>query len=98
MANYTVNISKHATLVAETADLVTLTGNASTITVFAHGGESSGNIYFTVGDNPETAVAEANNTFVAFVGDSYTVKFDGTNAKVSLVSDSATPYSVIAQA
>lgn len=96
MATYSVSTAKHATLVAETADTVTLTGNASFVTVFAVAGETAAPIYFTVGDNPTTATVEGNNTFVAYPGDNWTVKFDGTNTKVSLISEGATEYSVVA--
>lgn len=96
MANYTVSTTKHATLVATVADLVTLTGNASFVTVFAQSGGGAEPVYFTVGDNPTTATVAGNDTFVAYPGQNWTVKFDGTNTKVSLISNAATPYSVIA--
>jgi hypothetical protein len=96
MANYTVSTSKHASLAAATADLVTLTGSVNEVTVFAHTTGTPGPIYFTVGDNPATAVSAADNTFVVYPGFNVTVKFDGTGGKVSLISAAITAYSVVA--
>jgi hypothetical protein len=96
MATYTVSTSKHATLAAGVADLVILTGSVNELTVIAYGAEVSDHIYFNIGDNPATATVAGNNTNVAPLGIVRTVKFDGTNAKVSLISSEATQYSVIA--
>ena len=96
MATYTVSKSVHAILDAEEADLVVVTGSASEITVIAYPAELSDYVYFTYGDDPVTAEVAADNTNVAIPGIPVTVKFDGTNVKVSLISDSAVQYSVIA--
>ena len=97
MANYTVNTAKHATLVANTADLVIVTGSAGWVTVINRSGTNPAPIYFTVGDNPTTATVEGNNTFVAPDKDSFSVKFDGTGTKVSLIAAEAVSYSVVVE-
>ena len=96
MANYTVSTAKHASLAAATADLVTLTGSVNQVTVFAHTTGTPAAVYFTVGDEPTTAVSAADNTYVVYPGSNFTVKFDGTAAKVSLISSAITAYSVVA--
>lgn len=97
MANYTVSTTKHETLTATEVDVVTITGLASYITVFNHSVyEGSDYLYFTVGDNPLTPTVGGNNTFIVPPFQSFTVKFDGSNTKVALISDSALFYSVIA--
>ena len=96
MANYTASTSVHKTATASEADLVTLTGTASSVTVYLHPAHKDTELYFTVGDNPTTATLLGNNTYIAFAGQPSTVKFDGTNVKVSLISDEAVTYSVIA--
>lgn len=96
MANYTVSNAKHASLAAGVADLVTLTGSCNQVTVFAHTTGTPAAVYFTVGDEPTTAVSAADNTFVVYPGSNFTVKFDGTPVKVSLISSAITAYSVVA--
>lgn len=97
MANYTVNTAKHATLVANTADLVTLTGSAGWVTVVNRSGGTPAPVYFTVGDDPTAATVEGNNTFVAPDKQSFSVKFDGTATKVSIISAEAVAYSVVVE-
>jgi hypothetical protein len=97
MAAYTVSTAIHETLTPDEVDVVTITGLASYITVFNHSVyEGSDFLYFTVGDNPATPTVEGNNTFIVPPFQSFTVKFDGTNTKVALISQSALFYSVIA--
>lgn len=95
MATYSASSAVHKTLTADTADLVTLTGSAGWVTVFNRSGGSPAPIYFTLGDNPTTATIEGNNTFVVPNNQSFSVKFDGTATKVSLISDEAVSYSVV---
>lgn len=95
MASYSVNTAKHATLAANTADTVTLTGSAGWVTVINRSGTNPAPIYFTVGDNPTTATVAGNNTFVAPDKQSFSVKFDGTATKVSVISAEAVDYSVV---
>lgn len=97
MAAYTVNTAKHATLVANTADTITLTGSAGWVTVVNRSGGTPAPIYFTVGDNPTAATVEGNNTFVAPDKQSFSVKFDGTATKVSVISAEAVAYSVVVE-
>ena len=97
MATYSVSNSKHATLTADAADTVTITGTASNIRVVNHGGESAAPIYFTYGDNPTAATVAGNNTVVVLPADETVVKYDGSNGKVSLICSAAMTYSVEAK-
>lgn len=96
MASYTASTAVHATTAENVADSITLTGSASYVTVFSHTRDKKAHVYFTVGDNPTTATVEGDNTFIATPGLPWTVKFDGTNTKVSLISEDVVEYSVIA--
>lgn len=97
MATYSVSKSKHATLAIDTTDTVTITGTASNLRVVNHGGESAAPIYFTYGDDPTAATVAGNNTVVVLPGTETVVKYDGSNAKVSLICSAAMPYSVEAK-
>ena len=89
MASYTgVEVSRHKTLTAATADTVTFTSSPSFVEVKNRG---SGTIYFTT--DGTAATVEGDDTFVVKGGEALTVP-GGSEVEVSLISSTADDYSV----
>ncbi len=93
MAAYTVARSKHATLVAATADSVTLSTDYQSAEVMNRA--TTGDIYFTV--DGTTPVSAADNTLVVPPGGSLVVTLPSSGAGndvVKLISAGTPAYSV----
>ena len=83
MANYSIARSKHATLVAATADAVTLTKNYTQVEILNR--STSGDIYATV--DGTAPVSAADNTF--FIGPGQALLLALPNAGAGTDSDAA---------
>ena len=90
MASYSVARSKHATLVAATADDVTFTTVRTSCEVKNRG--TAGDIYFTV--NGDAPVSAADDTFYVGPGESLVVAMSASAQVVKLISAGTPAYSV----
>lgn len=97
MASYTVNTAKHATLVADTVDTVSLAQPASFLIV-TNRTTSGSPIYFTFGD-PTKGVATPTTTgddcYTVGIGMTLSIPYDGTPVDVKLISSAGQAYSVM---
>lgn len=96
MAAYTEIKSKHATLVAATADSVTLTGQAQFVEIVHHGDDTDP-IYFTTGAAVSAPTAAADDTEVILAGERLRIELprQAEVRVVNLVSAGTPTYSVI---
>lgn len=90
MASYSVSLSKHATLVAATADSVTFTIHRSSVEV--KNWDASAVIYFTV--DGTTPVSAADNMYRVGPGEGLVVALAASAQVVKLISAGTPAYSV----
>lgn len=96
MASYNVTTSKHAVLTPSTVDTVTL-GNSASYIMVSNRTTSGDPIFFTFGDaanNVAAPTVAGDDTYVATIGMTISLPFDGSNVQVKLISNSAQAYSV----
>lgn len=96
MANYSGQLSVHKTLVANTADTVTLGPEYDYVDVYNRSGTAADML--TVLPGAVAPAALANDTYVIPAGQSRRIPTPGVgddNTVITLISTTATPYSVI---
>jgi hypothetical protein len=90
VTTYTANVSKHATLTANTVDTVTLASDFNAVEVLNRG---TTELYFTVDGSMPTV--QGNDTLVLTAGAALSATSPLTTATVvNLISSAATAYSV----
>lgn len=97
MATYTVNTAKHAVLVADTVDTVSLNQPASFLIV-TNRTTSGSPIFFTFGDPTKGVTAptvNGNDCYVVGIGMTLSIPYDGTPIDVKLISSAGQAYSVM---
>lgn len=97
MATYTAHTATHQTLVASTADTVTLDAYGRYIEI-VHRGSATNPIYFTVGRSPAAPTVAGADTLVALSTKPTVVPWPvdspASVAQIKLISAGAEPYSV----
>lgn len=91
MANYSVTRAKHATLVANTADTVTLALNSGSVEVVNRASSGAG-LFFTIDGTAPTVAGD--DTFWVPAGESLIIATNGERV-VKLISATADPYTIV---
>lgn len=97
MSSYTVNTAKHAVLVADTVDTVSLNQPASFLIV-TNRTTSGSPIFFTFGDPTKgvaTPAVNGDDCYVVGIGMTLSIPYDGTPIDVKLISSAGQAYSAM---